>query len=266
MILYNFKSWHDRNEMVLTEVSPFEPSVEKVFDALHCGMSVVDIGSAMGYYTIKAGEKVGEEGKVLAIEPHPDTFHILLQNVELHKLKNVILVNKALGKEKKRTLIYESYIMGGTSINPRPGYKSIPVEMDTLDNLIENFSFEKVDLIKIDVQGWERDILLGASYTLRKHKPQLIVEVHSNVPHVLPRIPKMPKGVTSPSSLGICFQTIRKCLRTSKGSLLVRVQLQRIKHILAKYGYEIKFLTPFLGPSNALHVFFTYRGKRGCGK
>lgn len=194
-------------EVELGNIVCWEPIVEDVFNNLKRGMVVVDVGSAYGYYAIKASLKVREEGKVLAVEPTIAVYKLLLKNIELYNLKNTIAINKALSDKKTEATLYESISRGGgvgSNIGFVRGCKRFyKVQVETLDNLIKEQGLSKVDLIKIDVQGFESQVLQGAHSILQKYKPQLAVEVHARSPrwvaYLIPRralykLNKMLKG------------------------------------------------------------------------
>ncbi len=134
------------------------------------GDTVVDLGAHIGYYTLIFAKLVGEEGKVIAFEPDPDNFALLKKNVEINGYKNVVLVQKAatdipgkiklyLSEGRADNRIYDSY----------DGRKSIEIESINLDNYFKDSS-EKIDFIKIDVQGAEGRVIQGMSLTLQKNK------------------------------------------------------------------------------------------------
>jgi FkbM family methyltransferase len=180
------------------------------FSKIEKGWTVVDVGSEYGYYAIRAGLLVGNEGKVMAIEPHPATFQLLKKNMRLHRVTDrVIAVNKAASNKTGKGKLFETFLdPGGASIAPRRGlydwdkarlrrllgfikdgsiFKLISskfvqtnyeVPIDTLDKIIQENNLEKIDLIKVDVEGAEFDVLNGAISTLRKDKPILLIEVH----------------------------------------------------------------------------------------
>jgi FkbM family methyltransferase len=132
-------------------------------------------------------------------------------NLSYYKLDNVIPICKAAGARKGKIKLYETFDPGGTSIlPPLPIYKVDRkrffkwyffiknglifkllrericmrrstihfVSVDTLDNIVNECGIDKVDLIKIDVEGTELELLRGSLNLLRKHKPVLLIEVH----------------------------------------------------------------------------------------
>jgi FkbM family methyltransferase len=213
MKLYDFQNWSDaQNRSVqLVDIQPYEPIFEETFCTIRKGWNVIDVGSAVGYYTIKAGLAVGEEGKVLAIEPHPHVVEVLKMNLKIYGLHNVNVIQKAVGNKKGRVKLYEGPSRGGTSISSPPGLRNpdvlflrfvevlkqgqgrklfqkilnrckyIPtrqVNIDLLDDIVEQAEVSKVDLIKMDIQGSELEAIQGSRNVIEKHKPTLLIEVH----------------------------------------------------------------------------------------
>ena len=76
-------------------------------ESLKEGMTVVDIGTNIGYYTIIAGKKVGQKGKVFGYEPNLGSFNLLQQNIQINNFNNITTVNIALSdKPGKRILSF----------------------------------------------------------------------------------------------------------------------------------------------------------------
>ena len=210
MKLYNFGKWNkEKHAIQLTEWETDEILFKKQFERIKKGWIVIDVGSEFGYYAIKAGRLVGSEGKVLAIEPFPETYQLLKMNIRLHKfVDHIVPICKAVGKQTGKAKLYETISPGGTSIVPRRSsfklnknrllmwlefakkrtiFKIIReryapvryvVPVDTLDRIAKEYSLEKIDLIKIDVEGAELDVLKGSRSILKRNKPILLVEVH----------------------------------------------------------------------------------------
>jgi len=211
--LYDFQNWSDTESrsVQLVDRQPYEPMFEETFSTIRKGWNVIDVGSAVGYYTIKAGLAVGEEGKVLAIEPHPQVVKVLKMNLKIYGLRNVSVVQKAVGNKKGRVRLYEGPSRGGTSISPPPGLSNPDVlflrfievlkkgqgrgmfqkalnrcrytptrlvNIDLLDDIVEQAEVRRVDLIKMDIQGSELEAIQGSRNVIEKYKPTLLIEVH----------------------------------------------------------------------------------------
>jgi len=151
------------------------------------GDIVIDVGAHIGKYTIIASKMVGSKGKVFAIEAHPDNYEILKKNIALNNLRNVIALNYAVHSEKTVVKLYEpDQDEGATIYNTimadRPSSNNqnfIEVKADTLDSLLSQNMIKEVNWIKIDVEGAEYEVLVGASGILSNSKDiACLIEVH----------------------------------------------------------------------------------------
>lgn len=130
---------------------------------------VVDVGANIGYYTILAAKVVK---KVYAIEPDKKCFEILKKNVKENNLDNVVLINKAASdKREKKYLVRDEENLGNSRISNKKG--SV-IMTNTLDNILVNEQI--ISLIKIDTQGWEPEVILGAKKVIKKHRPIMFLE------------------------------------------------------------------------------------------
>jgi FkbM family methyltransferase len=115
--------------------------------------------------------------RVVAFEPHPETFVQLQRHYQDHK--NVELVNSALGKEVRESILYEYNDDGLTnSLLPdaqfavrraRSAINKIPVSCTTVDRFCRERSIKKIDVLKIDTEGFELEVVQGASEMLAQH-------------------------------------------------------------------------------------------------
>jgi FkbM family methyltransferase len=134
------------------------------------GMVVVDIGANIGYFTTLAAKCVGRGGKVIAVEPDPYNFRLLLRNIRNNRLNNVLPFELALGSSPHEARLFRSaenygdHRLYGEDERQRD---SVYVPVDTLDNLLAQQGIGKVDVIKMDVQGYEHLIMEGMTRTLQ---------------------------------------------------------------------------------------------------
>jgi FkbM family methyltransferase len=142
------------------------------------GDIVIDVGAAFGFYTILASKRVGQQGKVVAIEPQPDSFEMLNRNIRLNKLTNTRTLNYAVSSKKATLKLYSTYSV--IQERARQSLQSyIEVRADTLDNLLRHVGIDLVNWIKIDVEGAEYEVLTGAKEILSANKPiSILVEIH----------------------------------------------------------------------------------------
>ena len=122
----------------------------------------IDIGANIGTTTLEASKKIGLDGKIFSFEPNPRIFKFLQGNILLNKCKNVELFNFALGS--KSTHIYFSDIYTDASNSVQQNNIGIKVKMKTLDEIIPKEI--KINLIVIDVVGYEKFVFLGATKIL----------------------------------------------------------------------------------------------------
>jgi FkbM family methyltransferase len=136
---------------------------------LDVGDVFVDIGANIGDLAIAAAEKVGKNGVVYAIEPHPKTYSYLLGNITLNKLKNIHTLNTAAGSEIKWVNFTDYDADDMNKIGS--GTKSI---LCMPMNLV--IKERRIKLIKIDVEGFEYDVLKGLGNILN-HAEAIFFEI-----------------------------------------------------------------------------------------
>ena len=135
---------------------------------------VVDVGAHVGIFTLKSAKRAR---LIIAVEPYPPNFKLLLANIRINRMENVIPVNVALGSYSGEAELYVSTHSGSHTISKnRKNYllgaisptsiKKSKVKLRTLDSIIQELGIKRVNFIKIDAEGAELDILKGANNTL----------------------------------------------------------------------------------------------------
>jgi len=157
---------------------------ERVF-SIKPGDIVIDVGSHVGIFTIKAAKAVGPKGLVVSIEPEPKNLSLLLKNIKLHHLNNVIVVRKAAWFKKGNIKLYLASSPGSHSILTPTG-RWIHVDCDTLDQICLEIGLKKVDFIKIDVEGAELEVLKGAERLLAQPGIKLAIASYHRLPNGKP--------------------------------------------------------------------------------
>lgn len=137
-----------------------------VHDYLQPGMVVVDVGANVGYYTLLALSRVGDRGHVIAIEPAPRPRQRLSATVA--GVPNVTILANALGAERRIGTLYLDREVDNDTPTMVPDHGGVPQEVRVvkLDDCVRDLGFDHVDLLKLDVEGWEPQILNGASALL----------------------------------------------------------------------------------------------------
>ena len=149
---------------------------------LQPGMVFFDIGANMGFYSLIAAKRVGDSGKVHSFEPNPRMFEELKYNIDLNGFTNVKLNCLALA-DKTRVARLSRYERGKEvycSLSNRsfPGANIIgydDVQVETLYNYVKKIGINRIDLIKMDVEGAELMVLQGAQSLLESGIPRIII-------------------------------------------------------------------------------------------
>lgn len=139
---------------------------------LNIGDVVIDAGANIGCYSYGFLKQVSKDGKVYCFEPSNESYECLSHN--LSNYPNVILSNKALSdKVEYCNIIRESNNVG---MNFCDFVKSGEIQTTTIDSL----ELERLNFIKIDVEGCELKVLQGGLKTILKHKPVMLIEINDH--------------------------------------------------------------------------------------
>lgn len=156
-----------------------EPYLQEYFN-IQNGV-FVDIGANIGKYTIKIANQLSRErDKVVSIEAEEENSQKIEESIKLNNLKNVILENVACYSKNGKIKLYLDEIPGHHTIiksDYRKSKRSITVKAKKLDTILKENKINKVDFIKIDVEGAEVEVLKGAKKTLSQiPRPRIIFE------------------------------------------------------------------------------------------
>jgi FkbM family methyltransferase len=160
-----------------------EPLATKLLKQfLKPGMNVVDIGGNLGYYALLEARAVGNAGRVVAIEPVAANFAQLSKNVKANGYRNIRLHNVAIGASNGIAAMYIGKKSNWHSLHPVPWKtRKTTVRVSTLDAMLGEHNLRSVDLIRMDLEGYEVEVIHGMAETLENYSPRLLVELH---PHV----------------------------------------------------------------------------------
>lgn len=162
----------------------FEPELLDFLRAhLSPGMTFLDVGANIGCISLPSAKWVSPGGSVVGFEPDPAVFSRLVKNANANPELNVRTINTALGKTNGALRFFRSASDGAFSQATGSLYRSdwhdggseLEIKVERLDGLWP--AAERIDVMKIDVEGAEFDVLTGAERTLRAWRPTLLIEV-----------------------------------------------------------------------------------------
>jgi FkbM family methyltransferase len=146
------------------------------------GMTAIDVGANFGYYSLLLADAVGPTGRVVAVEPNPDTLSLLKETMLLNGFAGrTRIVPQALGGqpgkgwlfcpdgEPKNALLVEH--------SGFPGGRTDEVSIVTLDSVA--LDLPKVDLVKIDAEGAEIGVVKGMSKLIARDHPAIVLEFNA---------------------------------------------------------------------------------------
>ena len=148
------------------------PELDWLARAAAPGDVVADVGAHHAYFSLLLAHWVGAAGKVYAFECLPENAEIAARNIALNGITNLELVRKAVGAQAGTVEIVDN--SGGVFGPRRPGVTVLTAEMLALD---EFFPERTPDLLKIDVEGFEYEVLKGARRCLLG-RPKIALELH----------------------------------------------------------------------------------------
>jgi FkbM family methyltransferase len=147
------------------------------------GMTVLDIGAHKGYYSLLFSRKVGEQGRVLSFEPSQREGSRLKTHLRINSCTNVKVFEYALGQTEGETQLFVAD-RGKSGLNSlRPPNDTVPthpenVRIRVLDMVLSEEPIERVDFVKIDVEGAELSVFSGSTELLsRVPRPMILAEV-----------------------------------------------------------------------------------------
>ena len=162
----------------------WDPAVwDAVSGELCDGCVMLDVGAHIGYFTLKASVRTGRGGRVVAFEPNPRTLEILRANVAASGAANVTIVPVACTDSETTLKFYDASAGGNSMVSSlsrsTAGLQAqeFTVRGRPIDNVIRELGIERVDLVKVDVEGAELYVLRGARETLQRYHPKIVIEV-----------------------------------------------------------------------------------------
>lgn len=143
---------------------------------------VVDVGAHYGYFSLFASRNLDPKSTIISLEPSPSNYKILSKNILDCKVKNVQLLDKAIGAETGEQTLHLGRSVNHSLIKDYSllSEESNSVQVDVLDleGLMSSYNLGKIDFLKMDCEGAEYDILLKASEPILKKIKVISMEFH----------------------------------------------------------------------------------------
>lgn len=177
--------FHKKDEGIvkLIQNGSFSENLQRlIIDITRPDDVLVDVGANIGLIALPVSFSLA---KVICFEPIPETCDYLKRSIQYNHINNIEVYNWALGDEPDKVIGMK--FMGSDTREKDSGHSVITENIYNLDNsiipdfqvkmtMLDSFDFEKVDIIKIDVEGYEPFVLNGAVKTIEKFKPKLLIE------------------------------------------------------------------------------------------
>lgn len=147
------------------------------------GDTVLDIGANIGLQTLDYSIAVGSTGKVVSFEPHPGTFKRLEEHLRMNSTTNVQALNMGIGPTEATLIMYE--VVGSNSgmnriinnMEEPERFPHVEVKVSPLGKALAGAGIDRINAIKIDVEGYEMAVLRGCEAELVRDKPILLIEL-----------------------------------------------------------------------------------------
>ena len=161
-------------------------TVAAIARCVKLGQTVLDIGANVGALTLQLARSVGPTGRVVAFEPTQFAYRKLLRNIELNpdlapRIKPLHTFLSAKDDDPAPRDVFASWpLTGDAEVHPKHIGKAMTTAGATtrrLDSLIAELGLTKIDFVKLDVDGYECDVLAGAGQLLARDKPTFLMEL-----------------------------------------------------------------------------------------
>ena len=158
-----------------------------VLNYLKKGDIVLDIGGNIGQTALMMAQQLGNTGHIYSFEPYPGTFEQLKRNLAFNPSisKYIQPENIAVGAMQDSLMMHQDCITNSganrmVSKNLAPTNGQVKVPVSTIDIFVHQQQLDIIDFVKIDVEGFEMQVLKGGHSTLTKFKPRLFIELDDN--------------------------------------------------------------------------------------
>lgn len=158
-----------------------EPAWVNLFKNLKRDAIIIDAGANIGYLSLHFA-RACPGGLVFSFEPDTDNYSDLERNVRLNGFQNIKTFPLALGKKSEKAILFKMYPNNPGAnrilpVTPKKQCQCELVDVMSLDEITEQVGISKIDLLKIDVEGYELFVLMGARASIMRCRPTLFVEL-----------------------------------------------------------------------------------------
>jgi len=143
------------------------------------GMNILEVGGNIGYYLLIEAKLIGSEGKIYVFEPSPYNIDRLKKNIEINNYNNVEIFSYAVGDSNSYAKFYISKRSNLCGFNKTEDNDSVlDVKIIKLDDFLKD---KKVDFIRMDIEGYEKEALMGLEQNLKSDRAPkyFFIEIHS---------------------------------------------------------------------------------------
>ena len=177
---------HERVDLVSKSLLDYGEWAQNELDAfarfIDPGSVVFDIGAYIGSHSRAFSQITGHSGAVFSFEPHPRSFQILLENIRIGPLSNITAIETALGDFDGiaflNCAVSENDGASHLSQHPATSAHGYRARVQRLDDLLLEFR-SKLSFVKIDVEGYEGRVLIGAENIIDKYRPIIYAEANT---------------------------------------------------------------------------------------
>lgn len=168
----------DHLQLLLHYLGTFEPkALDAMRHRLKPGGCLLDVGANIGLFAIEGAKVVGPTGSVIAIEAAPHHARSVEQSAALNGMSNIEVFDVAVGDQNGEALLT---LPGGANfgmftLGNVDGSETYKVSVRRIDDIVGE---RRIDFIKMDIEGSEYKALLGASQTLERDKPPVLIELN----------------------------------------------------------------------------------------
>jgi FkbM family methyltransferase len=191
-------------------------TLDVIRQCLKEGDTFIDVGSSIGLMTLTASKAVGEKGQVFSFEPDKKRFINLSNSISINNSQNIKTFNYALGSADKEIFLNSN--LPTPRISKTNSDNVTRVKSKTIDTLVKEECIQKISFIKIDVEGYELEVLKGAKQLLSSiEAPILCIECNTSLKEI------------KKSDILLIFEFIKNC-----NSSFLFFQLSKTSHVISK--------------------------------